>query len=42
MKNKTFKTNCHKLQFSKEKDELQLYTVNILKYLHLNDKNIIY
>lgn len=42
MKNKTFIINCHKLQFSKEKDELQLYTVNILKYLHLNDKNIIY
>lgn len=42
MENKTFKLNCHKLQFSKAKEELQLYTVHILKYLHLNDKHIIY
>lgn len=42
MENKTFKLNCHKLQFSKEKEELQLYPVNRLKYLHLNDKHIIY
>lgn len=42
MENKTFNLNCHKLQFSKVKEELQLYTVHILKYLHLNDKHIIY
>jgi hypothetical protein len=28
--------------FLKEKKKLMFYTVNALKYLHLNDKSIIY